>query len=102
VIEVPNAGKPTKAPSNGDLGRAIRELRVARGLTIKALALAVHMHLTHLSKIERGKTNPTRERLGCLANALEIPIATLARHAEQVAQRRRPRTSVATPNEGEK
>lgn len=77
-----------KAPSKGDLGKAIRELRSSRGLTMAALADASQMHRTHLSKIELGKVSPIWKRLVLLADALEIPVAALARHAEQVAQRR--------------
>jgi transcriptional regulator with XRE-family HTH domain len=88
VIEVPNAGKPIKAPSKSDLGTAIRELRIARGLSIDALSHTAHMHNTYLAGIERGKRNPTWEKLGPLAEALDITIVELARRAEQVAQKR--------------
>jgi transcriptional regulator with XRE-family HTH domain len=36
-----------------DLGKAIRELREARGLTLDALAAKAGMHTTYLSRIER-------------------------------------------------
>jgi transcriptional regulator with XRE-family HTH domain len=78
-----------KAPSTGDLATAIRELRTARRLSIEALALAADMHITYLSRIEREIRNPSWEKLCSLADALDVPIAELARHAERVARARR-------------
>lgn len=89
MIEVSHAGEPRKAPSKGDLGTAIRELRTARGLSIEALALAADMHTTYLSGIEREIRNPSWEKLCSLADALDAPIAELTRHAEQIARTRR-------------
>lgn len=40
------------------------------------------MHPTYLGKIERGRGNPTWDKLSDLAEALEIPVSTLAREAE--------------------
>lgn len=67
------------------LGCAIRRLRRARGLTIKDLAFAASMHPTYLSGIERGVRNPSWHKLCGLADALDVPLATLAREAEQEA-----------------
>lgn len=40
------------------------------------------MHPTYLSAIERGRSNPSWDKLSDLAEALEIPVSTLAREAE--------------------
>lgn len=73
---------PTQPPSRAALGRAVRELRQDRGLSIEALAGAADMHPTYLSGIERGHYNPSWDKLGALARALGVAVAELARRAE--------------------
>jgi transcriptional regulator with XRE-family HTH domain len=70
------------SPANGDLGRAIRELRGERDVSIEALAFAASIHPTYLSSIERGLRNPSWQVLRSLAVALQIPVADLARRVE--------------------
>jgi transcriptional regulator with XRE-family HTH domain len=85
VAAVPGrAGTPTpaRAPTNPALGRAIRRLRKHRKLTIETLAHAADMHPTYLSGIERGVRNPTWAKLCALADALSLPISTVASEAE--------------------
>lgn len=79
----PDAEDP---PTNGDLGRAIRALRRARRLTIEELAFAADIHPTYLSGIERGKRNPTWEKLCFLAGALGVAVADVVRRAESAAR----------------
>lgn len=74
------------SPTNRALGRAIRELRRERLLTIEGLGFTANVHPTYLSGIERGVRNPTWEKLCALADALEIPVADMARYAESVAR----------------
>ena len=69
-------------PTNVNLGVAIRLLRSARRLTIEDLAFAAKMHPTYLSGIERGRRNPTWDKLTALARALDIPVSALVRDAE--------------------
>ena len=80
------AGVSLTAPTNPELGRAIRRLRRARKLTIEALAHASDMHPTYLSGIERGRRNPTWSKLTSLAAGLEIPIIKIVEDAEAEAQ----------------
>jgi transcriptional regulator with XRE-family HTH domain len=90
VSPPPSAAHMT--PANVDLGVAIRLLRRARRLTIEDLAFAAKMHPTYLSGIERGRRNPTWDKLAALARALDIPVSALARDAEvqmQLAARMR-------------
>lgn len=68
--------------ANGDLGRAIRELRCERDVTIEGLAFAADVHPTYLSSIERGLRNPSWRVVRSLAGALQIPVADLARRVE--------------------
>jgi transcriptional regulator with XRE-family HTH domain len=65
-----------------ELGVVIRARRKARRLSIDVLAAEAGMHSTYLSAIERGRSNPTWAKLSDLAEALEIPVSTLAREAE--------------------
>lgn len=71
--------------SGADLGQAIRRLRRAHRVTIDDLAAAGGMHPTYLSEIERGLRNPSWSKVCGLADALDVPISTLAGEAEQEA-----------------
>lgn len=71
-----------------DLGKAIRELREARGLTLDALAAKAGMHTTYLSRIERAHSSPTWEKITALAEALELPVSEIAKAAEAQAAKR--------------
>ena len=74
-----------KGPTRADLGKAIRGLRHERGLTIEALAASADIHPTYLSGIERGRHNPTWERLCDLAGALGVRPSDIALAAEAIA-----------------
>ena len=76
-----------RAPTNADLGRALRRLRKARKLTIESLAFEADMHPTYLSGIERGVRNPTWIKLCALAEALSTSPAIIARVAEGSRER---------------
>jgi transcriptional regulator with XRE-family HTH domain len=64
------------------LGAAIRELRLARETTQQDAAQAADITVAHLSKIERGKTNPTWGTVAAIAGALGVTVAELATRAE--------------------
>lgn len=64
-----------------ELGRRIKMLRVARGLTLKDLEERGGISATHVSEIERGKASPTVGALGRIAVALGLPPATLVEPA---------------------
>lgn len=72
-----------------DLGRAVRRLRNARGMSIEALASASGMHPTYLQKLEMKGRNLSWGKLAGLASGLETTIAVLAAHAEDEAERNR-------------
>jgi len=72
-----------------DLGKAIRELRESRGLTLDALAEKAGMHTTYLSRIERAHSSPTWEKITALAEALEMPVSAIAAAAERQAKKRK-------------
>jgi len=60
-----------------ELGRRIKMLRVARGMTLKDLEQKGGISATHVSEIERGKASPTVGALGRIAIALGLRPATL-------------------------
>jgi transcriptional regulator with XRE-family HTH domain len=59
------------------LGHRLRELRTARGLTLRELARASRVSLAHLSEIERGRTEPSSELLAAICAALGVQVVDL-------------------------
>jgi transcriptional regulator with XRE-family HTH domain len=57
-----------------NVGRRLRELRMERGLSIRALAEQSRLNVNTLSFIENGKTSPSVSTLQQVAAALELPI----------------------------
>jgi transcriptional regulator with XRE-family HTH domain len=74
------------SPTSAELGAAIRELREARGPSIEALALAAGVDPSYLSGIERGKRNPTWEKLRPIVEALEAEWSTVVQIAERISR----------------
>jgi transcriptional regulator with XRE-family HTH domain len=77
-----------------ELGERIKQLRLARNLTLKQVGEKAKVSATHLSEIERGKTSPTVGALGRVARALGqepaqlvdddvLPPVSLVRRAER-------------------
>jgi transcriptional regulator with XRE-family HTH domain len=73
-------------PTAAQLGAAIRELRTRRHLSIEDLAGVADLHVTYLSRIERGHCSPGWEKIRSLAEAFEIETSALVRLAETLAQ----------------
>jgi transcriptional regulator with XRE-family HTH domain len=63
-------------------GRALRELRIERGLSQERLAQVANLDRTYVSGIERGERNPSLANILKLADALGIPLAKWAEKAE--------------------
>ena len=59
------------------IGRNVRRLRDAKGLSQEQLAFEADMHRTYVSGIERGVRNPTATVLERLATALGCGITDL-------------------------
>ncbi|MCX5355705.1 XRE family transcriptional regulator (plasmid) [Streptomyces mirabilis] len=59
------------------IGSRLRELRVARGLSLRALARATGMSATLLSQVERNVTEPSLSTLRKLTHAYGIHMADL-------------------------
>ena len=68
----------------GLLGKNVRRLRKAAGLSQEELALSVGMKRSYLSDLERGTRNPSVRALGRLAEALGCaPDALLQLHGDK-------------------
>ncbi|MEA2201410.1 MAG: hypothetical protein QOI89_2006 [Solirubrobacteraceae bacterium] len=67
-VEVPRAGRTVTA----SLSRRLRSARVARGLSLKAVAEKAQISTSLLSQIERGKASPSLVSLVAIADALMI------------------------------
>ena len=71
-----------RSPRHACWGRALRELRVARGLSQERLALEAGLDRTYVSGIERGERNPSLGNLFKLVDALGSNVSELAVRAE--------------------
>jgi transcriptional regulator with XRE-family HTH domain len=58
-------------------GAALRDLRVAQGLTIEKLAEAAELHTNYVGSVERGERNISLFNIWRLAVALKVPAADL-------------------------
>lgn len=62
-----------------DVGNRLRQLRLERGKSMRALARASGLSTNALSMIERSKTSPSVSTLYKIAEALEVPITAFFR-----------------------
>lgn len=58
-----------------NLGERVRELRRARGMSQEKLAELSDLHLTYVSKVERGLVNGSISAYAAIADALGMPLA---------------------------
>lgn len=72
------------SPTGEQVGRAVREIRVAREMNLQALGKASGLHWTYLSGIERGLRNPSLNVLAAIAGAFGLSTTELIRRAERV------------------
>lgn len=72
-----------RSQTHAALGRAVRDLRSARGVSQEDLAHLSGMHRTYLGGIERGERNVSYANLKRLAQALEVPASQLLARAEE-------------------
>lgn len=75
--EMPEA--PTRARPTQDLGRRIREARLARNMTQSELADGI-FSMSYISAVERGQIRPSLGALERLAQALQVPADELLRN----------------------
>jgi len=69
---VREAGIETKI----DVGHRVREIRMGRGFSIRALAELSNLNVNTLSLIENGRTSPSVSTLQLIAQTLQVPLST--------------------------
>lgn len=79
-------GSRAPVPQRG-LGKAVRVLREEAKLTQLRLSLKAGVSSSWLSRIERGKVDPTWGTMLSIAAALEVSIETLAETAERFEEK---------------
>ncbi len=67
------------------IGERVRTLRVARGLTLDALAERAGVSRAMLSRVERGESNPTAQLLGRVCAGLSVTLSALFAETERAA-----------------
>jgi transcriptional regulator with XRE-family HTH domain len=66
-----------------NVGSRIRELRQAKGLTLKTVADHAKVTPSLLSQLERGKVNPSLSLLNLIASRLNVSVASLLESHER-------------------
>lgn len=69
-------------PTREELGRRLKSVRLARGMTLKDVETRSGISMTHTSKIERGMASPTIQALEKLARALDKTLAYFVEDTE--------------------
>ena len=59
------------------VGKNVRSLRLAKGMTQEQLAFAAELDLTYIGGIERGRRNPSLLVMARIADALGATLAEL-------------------------
>jgi transcriptional regulator with XRE-family HTH domain len=80
-------------PDQGQLGRAIKELRHEREMTGEQLAFAAQVDLAHLNRAENHGRNLTWATFVGVARALDVSASELVMRAEEIAARDRAESS---------
>jgi transcriptional regulator with XRE-family HTH domain len=76
-LDQTEASEAVDQEANINVGRRLREIRMGKGLSIRALADASELNVNTLSLIENGRTSPSVSTLQMLSQALKVPISTL-------------------------
>jgi transcriptional regulator with XRE-family HTH domain len=69
---------PERSAIQRRLGRAVKEVRVSRGLTQEQVSAASGLHPTYISDIERGARNPSWEALTRLAGGIGVSVTEIS------------------------
>lgn len=65
------------------VGKVVRKLRLKRGISQEVLSGLAGIARTHLTMIETGVKNPNLETLWRISAALDVPLSSLIRMAEE-------------------
>jgi transcriptional regulator with XRE-family HTH domain len=75
---------PRTEPQPG-LGKAIKQVRLERGLSQEEVGRRAEIHPTWISHIESGRNNPAWGSVRRIAAALEISLSELAALSEELS-----------------
>lgn len=81
---------PARSASAVAFGRAVRELRVERGISQEELGLRSGLSRGFFGKVERGDANPTFETIIKVSAGLELPAADVVARAQRFLGRSPP------------
>jgi transcriptional regulator with XRE-family HTH domain/predicted Fe-Mo cluster-binding NifX family protein len=76
IAETDQTNQNNETPAELLVGRKLREMRMRRLLSLRALADRSGLNINTLSLIENGKSSPSVSTLQQLAQALDVPIAS--------------------------
>jgi transcriptional regulator with XRE-family HTH domain len=79
---VPNLSRNRQSPPLISLGKAIRRIRIERGISQENLALLAELDRSYVGRVERGDNNVALLTLVKLAKALEMSVAKLMTRAK--------------------
>jgi len=68
-----------------ELGSRIRELRGQRDMTLKELSATAKVSVSHLSEIERSRTQPTADKLARIAASLGVSVTAITGGIEEAS-----------------
>ncbi len=68
------------------IGKAIKAIRTAQGLTQEELAARADLHPTYISDVERGVRNPSWDVVARLAEGMGVPAAVVATEYDKLAE----------------
>ena len=78
-----------RSAAHAAFGRAIKQLRVVRGISQEQLGYDSGLHRTYVGGIERGERNPSLANIIRIAEALGVPASELMAESERLAGARR-------------
>ncbi|MCL2656566.1 MAG: helix-turn-helix domain-containing protein [Betaproteobacteria bacterium] len=79
---MPNPSSQRQHPSLLALGKALRRLRLERGISQEELALCAQVDRSYVGRVERGDNNVALLTLLKLAHALKLTVTELMAEAE--------------------
>jgi transcriptional regulator with XRE-family HTH domain len=79
---VPNPSRNRQSPTLLALGKAIRRIRTAKGISQEKLALLADVDRSYVGRVERGDNNAALLTLTKLASALGVSVAKLMQEAK--------------------
>ena len=66
------------------IGKAVKTVRTAQGLTQEDLAAKADLHPTYISDVERGARNPSWDVIARIAEGMGVPVAVIAAEYDKV------------------